>query len=281
MNYSELYENKKHGTVNFPFELYCVDKFYPRYQMPFHWHVEYEMIYVKSGHFNLTIDGSSYNMSEGDCAWVGSGAVHGGIPENCEYYCLVFDPSTLFKGLSICLDALTSFLAEADLFDGMYGKESPSASIIRSIIDEMNRSESGHELIIIGLIWQLIGNFLNNSDRKKIEAKKQIRDRRFKEVFRYIRKNIDQTITLESLANLSDMSPRYFCRAFKKMTGKTPIEYVNYYRIETAGELLLLTDSSITDIALKCGFSDMSYFSKTFKSLKGESPSSFRRSIIK
>ena len=281
MNYRELYENKRHGTVDFPFELYRVGKNYPRYQMPFHWHVEYEMIYVKSGHFNLIVDGRSYTMAKGDCAWIGSGAVHGGIPDDCEYYCLVFDLASLFKGMTICSDSLAAFLASADLFDGIYDKNSFSSAIIKMIFDKMDIADDGYDLCVIGLLWQLIGLFMNDQRQKRTDGKKTGRNHKFKEVFRYIRKNIDQNITLDALADLTDMSPRYFCRAFKKMTGKTPIEYVNYYRIETAGELLLISDASVTDIALNCGFNDMSYFSKTFRRLKGQSPSSYRRSLNK
>ena len=61
------------------------------------------------------------------------------------------------------------------------------------------------------------------------------------------------------------------------MTGKTPIEYLNYFRIEQAGEKLLLTEDSITEIALDCGFNAMRYFSKTFTRYKGVCPFAFRK----
>ena len=96
----------------------------------------------------------------------------------------------------------------------------------------------------------------------------------------YIRDNYESTITLQELADVAGMAPRYFCRAFSSMTGKTPIEYINYYRIEQAGERLLLTDDSVTEIALSCGFNDMSYFSKTFAKYKGVCPSVFRSAQI-
>ena len=89
--------------------------------------------------------------------------------------------------------------------------------------------------------------------------------------------NYKNEVTLQELATLAGMSPKYFCRAFSQMTGKTPIEYLNYYRIEQAGERLIFTENSITEIALDCGFHDMSYFSKTFSRYKGLSPSAFRK----
>ena len=52
------------------------------------------------------------------------------------------------------------------------------------------------------------------------------------------------------------------------MTGKTPFEYLNNYRVEQAGELLLSTDMTVAKIAGNCGFNDASYFSKIFSGTK-------------
>lgn len=60
------------------------------------------------------------------------------------------------------------------------------------------------------------------------------------------------------------MAPKYFCRVFHQITGRTPINYLNYYRVECAAELLRSTDDSITEIAFACGFNDSCYFSKHF-----------------
>lgn len=74
-----------------------------------------------------------------------------------------------------------------------------------------------------------------------------------------------------------DKSPKYIGCFFKSMTGKTPIEYLNEYRIEKACHKLRYTDMPVTDIAFSCGFSDLSYFIKTFKRLKGVSPGKYRK----
>ena len=69
----------------------------------------------------------------------------------------------------------------------------------------------------------------------------------------------------------------YFCRLFKAVTDKTPMEYLNSYRIEKAAAKLLSTDESVTDIAYSCGFNDLSYFIKVFRDFKGISPKQFRK----
>uniref|UniRef100_UPI004027EC38 AraC family transcriptional regulator n=1 Tax=Eubacterium sp. TaxID=142586 RepID=UPI004027EC38 len=279
MNYSELYEDKRHGTIDFPFELYCVNKNYPRYEMPFHWHVEYEMIIVKKGQLKLILDGKSFYVNEGESAFISGGVVHGGIPEECEYYCIVFDLASLFKDVALCSKSVAIFLTNADCFTGVYGAERKQSAIMREILYSMQNRDNGYDLNVIGLLWKLLGAFVSEPVISEGEQINKSQRQKLKDVLSYIRKNIDKNITLEELAQVSGMSPRYFCRVFKSMTGRTPIEYVNYYRIETASQMLITTGESVTDIALNCGFNDMSYFSKMFKKLKGISPSKFRQAL--
>lgn len=73
------------------------------------------------------------------------------------------------------------------------------------------------------------------------------------------------------------MNRKYFCIFFRNMTGKTPFEYLNNYRVEQAGELLLSTDMMVAKIAGNCGFNDASYFSKIFRRHKGETPHNYRK----
>ena len=59
MKFLASHESSTRGTFDFPIELYYVDKMHPRYEMPFHWHMEFELMLVLSGEFSLLIDLSS------------------------------------------------------------------------------------------------------------------------------------------------------------------------------------------------------------------------------
>ena len=101
----------------------------------------------------------------------------------------------------------------------------------------------------------------------------------FKRVIGYIEENYASRIMLADLAKTAGMTPKYFCSFFYSMTRKTPIEYVNSYRIERACEQLITSDTSITDIGLNCGFNEISYFIKTFRRHVGTTPHQYRKKM--
>ena len=65
MKFLASHESSTRGTFDFPIELYYVDKMHPRYEMPFHWHMEFELMLVLSGEFSLLIDGRSTFYTRG------------------------------------------------------------------------------------------------------------------------------------------------------------------------------------------------------------------------
>lgn len=278
MNYSALHEDKKRGTFDFPIELYYVDSAYPRYQMPLHWHLEYELILVLSGKFYLTLDGKQYVLEAGDSAWISDGAVHGGKPESCIYECVVFDLAALLRDTPLCTKSAKKFLTHSASYTGKLKKGSENALLSDKIFETMEKEQEGYEWITVGLLWQLMGNMLkvqSESTPPYPQSRQQIT--KLKAVLSYIRDNYASQITLEELSAIAQMSPKYFCRAFSAMTGKTPVAYLNFYRIECACEQLRLTGHTITEIAMACGFNDMSYFSKQFKRYKKATPSQYRK----
>ena len=82
---------------------------------------------------------------------------------------------------------------------------------------------------------------------------------------------------LNDLAQAANLTPNYFCRFFQKVTHRSPIDYLNRYRIEMASIQLMKTTNSITDIAFSCGFNDLSYFIKLFHRYKGMAPLKYRQ----
>ena len=75
----------------------------------------------------------------------------------------------------------------------------------------------------------------------------------------------------------AEMNEQYFCRFFRRMTGKTPITYLNDYRIGHAAEALIKSDARIVEICYENGFENVSYFIRKFKEAKGMTPKEYRK----
>ena len=118
---------------------------------------------------------------------------------------------------------------------------------------------------------------LNKKNIKSI--KKDYKIDLIKKILNYIHENYNDKIYIEDLALEANMNVKYFCRFFKSVIGKTPVEYINSYRIEKATELLQTETLSISNIALSVGIDNFSYFVKQFKKYKNCTPSQYRKSL--
>ncbi|GGH55387.1 AraC family transcriptional regulator [Dyadobacter endophyticus] len=100
--------------------------------------------------------------------------------------------------------------------------------------------------------------------------------RRIEKVFAFMRDNYDKDVNLAGVAKLAGMSEVSFSRFIKKRTGKTFVESLNEIRLGHASRSLINTSNTISEIAYKCGFNNLSYFNRIFKSRNGCTPKEFR-----
>lgn len=96
-------------------------------------------------------------------------------------------------------------------------------------------------------------------------------------VTEYIDRNYPSSLTLELLAEVCHGSPSHLHRTFKRVTGITPVEYIQHIRIHHAKELLVTTDKAIAEVGSCVGLSNPSYFITLFKKRSGYTPASYRQ----
>ena len=248
--------------------------------MMYHWHPEFEIIRIVSGDMLLNLDGEEFYAKEGDIIIVTDRVCHSGKPENCVYDCLVFNMHKFLLNSSFS-SKVERILNHKRIINKVMPRENKEiVDVCTTIFDAMEKGETGYEFIVRGALYQLIGLILKYhlySSQKSNTARDSAQQTSFKNAISFIEQNYSSKIRLNDIAKSAGMTPKYFCSFFFGITGKTPIEYVNFYRIERACEQLIFTDYQITEIAYNCGFNDVSYFTKTFKKITGNTPYSYRK----
>jgi AraC family transcriptional regulator len=99
---------------------------------------------------------------------------------------------------------------------------------------------------------------------------------RINRVIDYVNNNLDKSISLDELASVAHFSPFHFHRIFVAVTGESVNFFTNRIRLEKAARLLKYSRDSVSDIAIECGFSAPSAFSRAFKQYFEISPSTYR-----
>ena len=280
MLYLDYNEKQIHGTKEFPIAFYHVDENHPRYEMPFHWHKEFEIVKILSGTFRLMLSGIEVPANPGESLLIPGGALHGGMPNDCVYECIVFDLDILFLRSDTCRQHLKRIKHQEIPAPALITLESPClCAAVSQAFDAMATDNPGHELMAVGALLSLFGLIIGEKhlgESTPLPAIPFRHSNQLKPVFEYIENHYFSEITLKQLSQISGMSPKYFCRYFQAFAHRTPTDYINYDRIERACGLLCTTDSPITSIAYDCGFNDCSYFIKMFKRYKHTTPKQYQ-----
>lgn len=283
MQYWEYNEERQRGTREFPVEFHHIDSRHPRYAMPYHWHMEFELLRVLEGKFFLTLDRQEFALQAGDYAFIGGGTLHGGFPQDCVYECIVFDLRPFAHGHTACREVLEQFLSRKLLPREHYpASMTDFTGVLQGLFSAVSTGGTGSELLMQGELYRFFGLLLQNGEFHPGTQEDREPERRIlqlKQALAVIENHFDRDITLDELSRAAGMSPKYFCRFFRAMTHRTPIEYLNYYRLERACYLLTATDQPITRIAMDCGFNDLSYFIRSFKKQKGITPKKYRNGL--
>ena len=280
MKYSDYNEGKLHGTADFPIEYYYLIPEHPQYVMKPHWHNEMEIIKVHSGIFNLHLNGISYTLTKGDIIFVECGTLHSGEPEECVYECVVFDLSMLRRGK----DKVSSYISP--FIDGRCGlnciipeKSSSVYLAASSLFSVTKEAKEFYELETYNILFKIFSEAYKTGIVSYINKNPQTlkKNHTVINLLDWIEDNYAENITLKKLSEISNLSEKYICRIFKEYTSKTPIDYINELRIDSACHEMIFNRKSVTESAIICGFNDLSYFSKIFKRYKNITPQKYKK----
>ena len=288
MRHLEYLEKRQRGTESFPVELYSVHPESSFYVMSCHWHLEYEIVIIRRGTLSMILDEKRCVAEAGDIVLLPGGTLHTGIPTDCEYDCIVFSDAWLdlkrggFGKLQRLVRRKPKDNIISDPTSGLYGIGAALVRVLQERAERVRRNEvtAAEEMVCFGLLCQFFGTALAEGRYSSEDAVGNRHTEQLKSVITYMESNFQREITLSELADAASLSAKYLCRLFSALTGKSPIEYLNEYRVECACVLLVSTERQILDVAYSCGFNDQSYFIKLFKRYKGVTPGIYRKKFL-
>lgn len=254
-----------------------------------HYHDFCEIVYVCDGFTLHSVSGRVNLLMAGDIFFIMPGEEHSYINAyRTKIYNILLSLSEL--------DAFADELAVLPGLGAMFGREEESAigkRILHVPIQAQRSMESACEKMLKectdrGSGWKCsmrarLVTFLVNYSRiyeqqwdTHVQASGDYYGYIYK-ILRYVEENYSEPISMNDLSEATGLSADYMTRRFKSVLHMTPSEYVRKFRIARAMELLCTTDSSVSEIASKTGFSDVSLFSRVFKQSVGLPPAHYRK----
>lgn len=226
-------------------------------EFPFHKHKEYEISFYANTRGFLNTQTSSYSFSPGSVVIIPPETLHSSVSDTelCGIY---------LKGNFGHVFQLTHPVVVNDNQDGEAGK----------LISLIFKNRYGNKEYLSSLCEAYV-RFLATNIQLESDSVRAVNDI----ISQITAKSFDPLIDLSCILKTGAYSEDYIRSIFKKITGKTPVEFLTDIRISHACFLIetLGKTTSFSQIAEKCGYSDYAYFSKKFKAVTGVSPQKYRK----
>lgn len=267
-NSSKFLSNEYLHGNNIYFVLSEIDKHYP-----LHFHEFYEI--------ELPVDGNGYEIINGNHYDIAKNTIF--LLHPTDYHSI--EATTPLKIFNI---AFTSSLIDEENITYFLDYQNEivieltenKLKQVRSIIEVIQSIFNGHrtnkELILTHLLNALLLVIIGSN-----QLKGNIKTSKNSDILKYIHQNFAKNPTLDELSKHCGYQKNYFCEYFKRKTGLTYKEYLSNVKINYSKKLLKLSNKTIKEIALECGFNSANNYIRKFKAHTSLTPKEFRQLYIK
>lgn len=276
----------EHGSTSFPIACYHDDL--SKNEVPWHWHEELEAAIITEGCSIVVAGNEKYTIHPGEGFFINSGILHSAWDidmSSCRFHSIVFHPRLIGGSVdSVFHQNYVHPLTENTALESCFLTptvpwQKAALDAIENTWQNLVQEPAGYEFRIRNELSKLIFLLHKNlpSDQHPTDQKTLRNGERIKQMLQFIHDHYQEELNVSAIANVCSISESECLRCFKNTIQTTPIQYVRQYRIQRALQLLLATEMSISDIAASCGFQDLSYFTKTFREMKGVAPGEYRK----
>ncbi|MDR8390781.1 AraC family transcriptional regulator [Aliifodinibius sp. S!AR15-10] len=249
-----------------------------------HFHKEYELIYIFEGRGEKIIGDHVSDLQKGDLLFLGSDLPHlfscdQDFPFKEQSGSLVIHlNSDFFSGQFLDIPEFKPIHELIKLSKSGIEFYGDTKQISERILHMFELNPADCILDILSILNHLSSQFesktLASPGYTSTFSKKDYQ--RINKACQYVMDHYQEDISLDDVIEIIGLTKAAFCRHFKKVTGKTFFTYIKQYRIGQACRLLMETNLNVTEISYRCGFNTISNFNKQFKTVMNANPSTYR-----
>ena len=264
--------------------------------IPWHWHDEFEFIWVKSGSLTVGTSDGSFILQPDDCAFLNNGILHTlrtQSDEDCDFFSVRFFGTLLFPNSNATLTSqyMHPILVSPELRYIHLSAENPLKSrmiqLMKQVIQIYYMNQQGSELMILSklyALWAELNEYLQQYPSASPVSGLSISDYdRVTVAIHYIAEHYADPLTLDDIANIIHVSKSECCRCFKRVVSLSPIEFLIQYRVMEAIRKMQAKEAvakSISQLSASVGFNNASYFNKQFKRHTNCTPPEYRNKLL-
>ncbi|MCR5047907.1 MAG: AraC family transcriptional regulator [Saccharofermentans sp.] len=247
-----------------------------------HYHEDLEIVTVREGTMAYSVNGRTLVLREGDTIIVNSNQIHYSMSldgQLAKYVIFVVHPSILMSSVTVEMEAIRPIIDNPDLpfmrfrYINTYTKD-----FYNLMIDLPDYRHNAFEVTKrLFLMWDLIMKKTEDYGPRPEDTNHDPRMMSFKTMLHFMNVNYKESITLEQIASVGNVSKSQCNNLFNQFVGESPINYLMHLRARKVAEHLRSGNYTLKQIADITGFNGVSYMSETFKKIFGQSPRDYKK----
>lgn len=295
MNYNTTYnkiltdenmmETIQHGSKEYPFHFYYDNlELFDFHCIEWHWHTEFEFVYVETGTVYFGISDKQFVLSEGQGVFINSKILHRYFSQGKAIVPnFVLMPYFIAAQDSLIYQKYVLPIMASPMDYQIFSQDIPWQAQALSLMREMmvaQEKASDVELVssyLIQKIWHILYQNMDVEHMGKKENYSASSQARLQLMMQYIHQKFAYNISLSDIADQAKVSKSTALNLFQRYLGISPVTYLINYRLQEAAKLLASTEKKVTVISKDTGFDSVDYFCKAFKKYYKLTPTEYRK----
>ncbi len=255
----------------------------PQFDAPLHYHPEYELTLIVKGNGQRFVGDHVSAFEDGDLVLLGSNLPHFWRSEHVSKNEYDLDEAVVIQFSPAFVDNILDSLPECKSIVSMLNMADSGIKFPVSMAPLVQKVFETKGVIRLLALIDALEQLSKCADYQLLASEgfnikpDETENERMRKILEFTLENFKDDISLETVAEIANLTVPSFCRYFKSRTRKTYIYFLNEIRLSNARKMLMNNELDISQISVECGFQNLSHFHRIFKSQTGVTPLVYRR----